>query len=61
MEQAGEAGSPEGGLNPLAALPPDLVGLRVLVVDDDPLCTMIVAKMLRRCAPRTPSRARERG
>jgi two-component response regulator (ARR-B family) len=24
-------------------------GLRVLVVDDDPLCLMIVAKMLRRC------------
>ena len=23
--------------------------LRVLVVDDDPLCLMIVAKMLRRC------------
>jgi hypothetical protein len=24
-------------------------GLRVLVVDDDPLCLLIVGKMLRRC------------
>ena len=30
--------------------PPDMpTDLRVLVVDDDPLCLMIVAKMLRRC------------
>jgi hypothetical protein len=29
-------------------LPPEISGLHVLVVDDDPLCLMITGKMLRR-------------
>ena len=42
---------PTQGPEPVPGPPPaDLpTDLRVLVVDDDPLCLMIVAKMLRRC------------
>jgi hypothetical protein len=45
------------------ALSFQIAGLHVLLVDDDPLCSMIVSKMLRRRAPQrgAPTRARARG
>lgn len=38
-----------GGKVPKAPAEDFPSGLRVLLVDDDPLCLMIVEKMLRRC------------
>ena len=46
-----DAGPEERALTAGAAnlLPPEISGLHVLVVDDDPLCLKIVGKMLRSC------------
>jgi CheY-like chemotaxis protein len=49
--------SPDDGAGPeeralaggACVLPPEISGLHVLVVDDDPLCLKIVGKMLRSC------------
>ena len=40
----------DGAAGPEAGTAPSPQDLKVLVVDDDPLCLMIVAKMLRRCS-----------
>lgn len=45
-------GSSHAGDAAISALPASLFpsGLRVLVVDDDPLCLTIVEQMLRKCS-----------